>query len=108
MPPSLPVPDSFPAEKNGRTYTVKYALVERAADLFIFDFFYLSKLTTSDIDNDVVGFFNYYFFNSFFSFFLSLSIAHDAIVGAFKLQFLLASKISFVFCFAKATLLIMQ
>ena len=40
--------------------------------------------------------------------FYSLTIAHNAIVGAVKLQFLMASKVSFVFSIAKATLLIMQ
>ena len=40
--------------------------------------------------------------------FYSLTIAHNAIVDAVKLQFLMASKVSFVFSFAKAALLIMQ
>ena len=40
----------------------------------------------------------------FFPFLISLSVARDTIVWVVKLQFLLASKVSFVFSFAKTTL----
>ena len=66
----------------------------------------LSKLTAPDVD-DNGGFLGFFFFLIIYIFFYQW-FARDAIVVAVTLQFLMVSKVSFVFSSAKGTLSIMQ